>query len=58
MTSATCATGDVLIDGCYTWAFEQLFRPGNQEFRQALDDNHYTGTYDYRETEGSHAWRW
>jgi hypothetical protein len=27
-------------------------------FRQRLDEVGYQGTVDYRETEGSHAWRW
>jgi S-formylglutathione hydrolase FrmB len=55
----TCSTNDVLIDGCSTWAYpEALFRVTNENFKQALDDNHYAGTCDFRESEGSHAWRW
>ena len=41
-----------------TWAFEQSFRLDNQHFRDELDAQGYTGTYEYRETEGAHAWRW
>lgn len=55
---ATCAPGDVLIDGCATWAFEQMFRPENQHFRDQLEAQQYAGEYEYREVEGAHAWRW
>ena len=54
---ATCTT-DLLVDGCATWAFEQAFRADNMAFRTRLDEVEYRGTVDYRETEGSHAWRW
>ena len=54
---ATC-TSDLLVDGCATWGFEQAFRADNMAFRSRLDEVGYGGTVDYRETEGSHAWRW
>jgi S-formylglutathione hydrolase FrmB len=54
---ATCSS-DVVVDACATWAFEQAFRLDNQHFRDQLEALGYEGTYEYRETEGSHAWRW
>lgn len=54
---ATC-TSDITVDLCATWAFEQAFRGDNTAFRSHLDEVGYKGTVDYRETEGSHAWRW
>jgi S-formylglutathione hydrolase FrmB len=54
---ATC-TSDAAVDACGTWAFEQTFRPENQNFRDQLEAQNYQGTYEYRETEGAHAWRW
>ena len=54
---ATC-TSDVTVDLCATWAFEQAFRGDNTAFRARLDEVGYKGEVDYRETEGSHAWRW
>lgn len=54
---ASCS-GDIAVDLCATWAFEQSFRLDNQYFRDQLVARKYTGTYEYRETEGSHAWRW
>lgn len=54
---ATCSS-DITVDLCATWGFEQAFRLDNQHFRDQLDANGYTGTYEYREAEGSHAWRW
>ena len=54
---ATCRS-DISVDLCATWAFEQAFRLDNQHFRDRLEETGYRGTYEYRETEGSHAWRW
>ena len=49
---------DVTVDACGTFAFEQAFADANRAFRDRLAEVGYTGTLDYRETEGSHAWRW
>jgi enterochelin esterase-like enzyme len=54
---ASCSK-DVTVDLCATWAFEQSFRFDNQYFRDQLDAVHHRGVYQYRETEGGHAWRW
>jgi len=54
---ATCSK-DLTTDLCSTWAFEQSFRFDNQYFRAQLDAVHHRGVYEYRETEGGHAWRW
>lgn len=54
---ATC-TSDVAVDACATFAFEQSFRGDNQAFNARLKTDGYTGKVDYREAEGSHAWRW
>jgi S-formylglutathione hydrolase FrmB len=54
---ATCMS-DVAVDLCATWAFEQSFRADNQHFRDELEAVGHKGNVDYRETEGSHAWRW
>lgn len=54
---ATCVS-DVTVDLCATWAFEQAFRGDNTAFRARLDEVDYQGEVDYREAEGSHAWRW
>jgi len=53
---ATCAS-DITVDLCATYAFEQSFRLDNQALRDELDAQGHTN-YEYRETEGSHAWRW
>jgi enterochelin esterase-like enzyme len=56
----TLCVSDRVIDNCLTWQFEQAFVPANRQFEnritaiRAPDD----GVFDYRETEGSHAWRW
>jgi S-formylglutathione hydrolase FrmB len=54
---ATCSS-DLTEDACLTFAFEQAFADGNRSFRDALEAVGHRGTVDYRETEGSHAWRW
>jgi hypothetical protein len=54
---ATCSS-DLVVDACSTFAFEQAFAEGNRSFRNALGSTGHAGTLDYRETEGSHAWRW
>jgi S-formylglutathione hydrolase FrmB len=53
---ATCSS-DVTVDLCATYAFEQSFRLDNQAFRNELDAQGHQN-YEYRETEGAHAWRW
>lgn len=52
---ASC-TGDVQEDLCASWGFEQAFRYDNQLFHQTLTD--LGKDHVYKETEGSHAWRW
>ena len=54
---ASC-TSDLAVDLCTGWGFEQAFRLDNQAFRSELAAKGYRGTYEYRETEGGHAWRW
>lgn len=54
---ATCSS-DITVDLCATWAFEQAFRGDNTAFHSRLAEVGYKGKVDYRETEGSHAWRW
>lgn len=49
---------DVSVDLCATWGAEQAFRTDNQAFRDRLMSVKHKGTLDYREAEGSHAWRW
>lgn len=53
---ASCS-GDLFVDLCLTWGAEQAFRGDNQHFRNRLTDAGH-GDLDYREAEGSHAWRW
>lgn len=53
-----CIT-DQAIDNCLTWQFEQVFVPANREFSDRLAMLRAPGSPpDYRETEGSHSWRW
>ena len=54
---ASCSS-DLVEDACLTFAFEQSFANGNRMFRDRLGAVGHTGVLDYRETEGSHAWRW
>lgn len=54
---ASCSS-DLTEDACLTFAFEQAFANGNRTFRDRLAAAGYSGTLDYRETEGAHAWRW
>ena len=54
---ATCSK-DLTTDLCSTWAFEQSFRFDNQYLRDQLNSVHHRGAFEYRETEGGHAWRW
>ncbi len=54
---ATC-TSDLLVDACGTWVFEQAFRLDTIAFRDRLVAVGHQGAFDYREAEGSHAWRW
>ena len=53
---ATCSS-DLTVDLCATWGFEQSFRADNQAFRDELNAQGHRN-YEYRETEGGHAWRW
>ncbi|MGH9273226.1 MAG: alpha/beta hydrolase [Acidimicrobiales bacterium] len=54
---AWCSS-DLSTDLCLRFAFEQAFANGNRTFRDRLATVGYTGTIDYRETEGAHAWWW
>jgi S-formylglutathione hydrolase FrmB len=49
--------GDAAVDLCASWAFEQLFRLDNTLFDRALTDLGHPD-HVYRDSEGSHAWRW
>jgi pimeloyl-ACP methyl ester carboxylesterase len=48
---------DVTVDLCATFAFDQLFRPDHIYFDNLMKPGH-VGAYDFRLTEGGHAWRW
>jgi len=58
---ATCSS-DLSRDLCGRWAFEQLFLLDNRHFRDRLAEERAEdgsdGVWEYRETEGSHAWWW
>lgn len=54
---ASCSS-DAARDFCGTWAFEQIFLQDNRDLIAALNEVRHAGVHDYRETEGSHAWRW
>jgi hypothetical protein len=54
---ATCMS-DVTVDLCATIIIDLLFRPDHLAFANRMQEVGHQGTFDYRETEGSHAWRW
>lgn len=53
---SSCSS-DLTSDLCARWGFEQAFRLDNQAFRDELE-RHGHANYEYRETEGAHAWTW
>lgn len=54
---ASCSS-DLTVDLCATFAFDQLFLADNRAFRDRMASEGHPGTFEYRETEGGHAWRW
>jgi S-formylglutathione hydrolase FrmB len=50
--------GDLAIDLCASFLFEQSFRADNEYFVMRMSDIGHKGVVDYRPTEGGHAWRW
>ncbi len=56
---ATCTSQtDLSSDLCALLAVDTLFKYDNQAFRDAMNAQHHVGAFEYRETEGEHAWRW
>lgn len=54
---ATCQE-DLTVDLCLRLLLDRGFIFDNEAFRDALHNNGYTGTLEYRESEGAHAWKW
>ncbi|MDQ3106768.1 MAG: esterase family protein, partial [Actinomycetota bacterium] len=54
---ASC-TSDLTVDLCATLAVDAAFIPANRAFTDRLRAVGHVGDLEYRETEGSHAWRW
>lgn len=54
----TSCREDITIDLCATLAVDLAFLPDHVAFADQMAKVEHQGTFDYRETEGSHAWRW
>ena len=54
----TSCRSDVTVDLCATLAVDLAFLPDHIAFANQMEAVDHRGTFDYRETEGSHAWRW
>lgn len=55
--AASCMS-DITVDLCATLAVDAAFLPANRMFTDRLRAVGHVGALEYRETEGSHAWRW
>ena len=55
--AASCSS-DLTVDLCATLAVDAAFLPANRTFVEKLRTVQHVGALEYRETEGSHAWRW
>ncbi|MEY2468444.1 MAG: hypothetical protein QOF21_1142 [Actinomycetota bacterium] len=49
---------DLSSDLCIPFLLEAAFKYDNEAFRDEMNAQHHVGAFEYRETEGSHAWRW
>ena len=54
----TSCQSDITVDLCATLAVDLAFLPDHVAFANQMEAVDHQGTFDYRETEGSHAWRW
>lgn len=54
----TSCSSDVTVDLCATLLVDLAFLPDHRAFQARMQEVGHAGTFDYRETEGSHAWRW
>lgn len=55
--AASCES-DLTVDLCATLLVDAAFLPANRAFVDRLRALEHVGALEYRETEGSHAWRW
>jgi S-formylglutathione hydrolase FrmB len=55
---ASSCSSDVTVDLCATLAVDAAFLTANRTFVDKLHAVAHVGALEYRETEGSHAWRW
>ena len=55
-----CGSGaDSRRDLCIAFcSWSSAFRYDNEAFRDEMNTQHHVGTFEYRGTEGAHAWRW
>ena len=54
----TSCQSDITVDACATIAVDLAFWPDHIAFANQMAAVDHQGTFDYRETEGAHAWRW
>jgi len=54
----TSCRSDVTVDLCATLAVDLAFWPDHIAFANQMEAVGHRGTFDYREAEGAHAWRW
>jgi S-formylglutathione hydrolase FrmB len=55
----SCANEEDLSNNlCLLVAVDTGFRYDNEAFRDAMQNVKHVGAFDYRETEGTHTWRW
>ena len=55
--AASCSS-DLTVDLCARLLVDAAFLPANRTFVDRLRALEHVGALEYRETEGSHAWRW
>ncbi|MEY2470718.1 MAG: hypothetical protein QOK28_47 [Actinomycetota bacterium] len=56
---ASCANQeDLSTNLCLLLAVDTAFRYDNEAFRDAMTAAKHVGAFDYRESEGTHTWRW
>ena len=49
---------DLTTNGCALLAVDAAFKYDNEAFRDAMANVKHVGAFDYRESEGTHTWRW
>jgi S-formylglutathione hydrolase FrmB len=49
---------DLSTNLCLLVAVDSAFRYDNEAFRDAMVSSKHVGAFEYRETEGTHTWRW